>query len=41
MTGRDPVLCPECGWTGQPSDLEAGEGRGACPVCGETIAASQ
>ncbi|WP_436931609.1 hypothetical protein [Halosimplex halobium] len=33
----DPVQCPVCGWTGQPNDLDAGQGRGSCPVCDETI----
>jgi rubredoxin len=38
----DTVLCPDCGWTGQPDALdEAGAGEGdddrLCPVCSTDI----
>ena len=36
MSG-DPIQCPVCGWTGRPTDLAPGEGRGTCPVCDESI----
>lgn len=29
-----PILCPECGWTGEESDLN---GDRQCPVCAEVI----
>jgi len=30
----EPVLCPDCGWTGTKADLEEG---GNCPVCTQNI----
>lgn len=30
----DPILCPECGWTGKRQDLEDDQ---QCPVCDEDI----
>ena len=29
----EPVLCPDCGWTGQESDIESENGDYQCPVC--------
>jgi hypothetical protein len=29
----DPVLCPDCGWTGEETDLDAGD----CPVCATDV----
>jgi uncharacterized paraquat-inducible protein A len=32
----ETVLCPDCGWTGEPAQLdEAGES--GCPVCSTDI----
>ena len=31
----DTVLCPDCGWTGTPVDLD--DERGDCPVCSTDI----
>lgn len=35
--GSDPVLCPECGWTGTTDDLETIQGVESCPVCDTDI----
>jgi predicted RNA-binding Zn-ribbon protein involved in translation (DUF1610 family) len=37
MTDSAPVLCPECGWTGQEVDLVFEDGDHQCPVCAEVI----
>ncbi len=29
----ETVLCPDCRWTGQKSDLDASGGSHSCPVC--------
>lgn len=31
--GADPVLCPDCGWSGSRDDLDASAGVESCPVC--------
>lgn len=36
MTG-DIAQCPECGWTGDESDLEVDGSARECPVCGYTL----
>lgn len=36
-TETDPVLCPECGWSGIQSDLVAVDDTLECPVCAENI----
>lgn len=34
----ETILCPECGWTGQKTDLEVGDQGGHyCPICDEDI----
>jgi predicted RNA-binding Zn-ribbon protein involved in translation (DUF1610 family) len=33
----DPVLCPECGWTGVEADLERTAAGYECPVCAEVV----
>lgn len=37
MTDTEPVLCPECGWTGTVDDLALDDGTRQCPVCAEAI----
>ncbi|MFB6299094.1 MAG: hypothetical protein ABEH65_02415 [Halobacteriales archaeon] len=37
MTDSDPVLCPECGWSGVRSDLTEIDDEVECPVCAENI----
>jgi len=29
----EPLLCPDCGWTGTESDTDDGD----CPVCSKTV----
>lgn len=37
MATDEPVLCPDCGWTGPATALERVDGESTCPVCGVTI----
>lgn len=37
MSTEDTVLCPDCGWTGPESALDASGTEVACPVCAEVI----
>lgn len=30
----DPIMCPECGWTGTEPDLDAEQ---SCPVCATNV----
>lgn len=34
---RDPILCPECGWTGTQADLDSTEEATTCPACDTNI----
>ena len=29
----EPVMCPECGWTGTEQDLDATGDVHQCPIC--------
>jgi hypothetical protein len=33
----DTVLCPDCAWTGETTDLELSGNEHRCPVCQQTI----
>ncbi|QSG09833.1 hypothetical protein HSR122_2457 [Halapricum desulfuricans] len=33
----EPVMCPECGWTGTEAELEHADGVEQCPVCDTNI----
>jgi len=33
----EPVMCPECGWTGTRSDLDRSEDVQQCPVCDTNV----
>ncbi|WP_372909770.1 hypothetical protein [Salinigranum sp.] len=33
----DPVLCPDCGWTGHPTKLDDGGDARSCPLCSTDI----
>jgi hypothetical protein len=33
----DPVMCPECGWTGTERDLDDPAGVQQCPVCDTNV----
>jgi hypothetical protein len=35
----DPVLCPDCGWSGRPATLDDADGSDAraCPVCSTDV----
>ena len=34
----DTVLCPDCGWTGEPTTLDDADSDGGdCPVCSTDI----
>jgi hypothetical protein len=35
--GKDPVLCPECGWSGDRTDLVETPDVESCPVCDTDI----
>jgi len=35
--GSDPMLCSNCGWTGERAALPDDEGDSACPVCDTDI----
>ena len=39
MTTQEPILCPDCGWSGTVSELESDEGNGTyqCPACDAEI----
>lgn len=37
MAGDNPVLCPECGWSGTDAALEQRDDVRACPVCDTDI----
>jgi predicted RNA-binding Zn-ribbon protein involved in translation (DUF1610 family) len=34
---QNPVLCPDCGWTGTRSELDEGDEVHNCPVCDTDI----
>ncbi|MDY6819904.1 MAG: hypothetical protein SVG88_14685 [Halobacteriales archaeon] len=36
-TDSDPVLCPECGWSGRRSALTETDDGVECPICAENI----
>lgn len=38
MRNPNPVMCPECGWTGDKSDLIEDGLDYACPVCSHVLA---
>jgi hypothetical protein len=31
------VLCADCGWSGERSELERVDGERQCPVCAEVV----
>ena len=33
----DTILCPDCGWTGQPAKLDGDADDRSCPVCSTDI----
>ena len=33
----DPILCPECGWTGTAEQQVRKDDQRQCPVCAETV----
>ncbi len=33
----EPVMCPECGWTGTQADLNQSESVQQCPVCDTNV----
>jgi hypothetical protein len=33
----NPVLCPDCGWTGQPTTLDDDGNSRSCPLCSTDI----
>ena len=33
----DSILCPDCGWTGHQSDMDASAGVHSCPICDTDI----
>jgi len=33
----EPVMCPECGWTGTERDLDVEAGVKKCPVCDTNV----
>ncbi len=33
----EPVMCPECGWTGTERDLDVEAGVKQCPVCDTNV----
>jgi len=37
MSVSDPVLCPECGWTGDRAELVANGEEYACPVYAQVV----
>jgi len=37
MTDSDPILCPECGWTGTADQRVRKDDQLQCPVCAETV----
>ena len=36
-TMSESVLCAECGWSGERSELELVDGERQCPVCTEGV----
>ncbi|WP_269814463.1 hypothetical protein [Halorussus litoreus] len=34
---EETVLCPDCGWTGSKSELDADAGVHSCPICDTDI----
>lgn len=37
MSDSDPILCPDCGWTGVSADLELVDDDYHCPICTRNI----
>lgn len=37
MGESDPILCPECGWTGTADQRVHEDGQLQCPICAETF----
>jgi len=37
MGESDPILCPECGWTGTADQRVREDGQLQCPICAETF----
>jgi len=38
MTDSESILCPECGWTGEVSDIDQSRTDVCCPICAEVVA---